>query len=795
MGSSDNGGAPAIGGTFSGGNANVYGSAALATNSWTHVAATYDGGALRLFVNGTQVSSVAQNGSIATSANPLQIGGDGIYGQYFQGAIDEVRIYNRALSQAEIQADMGVAIGNSVMPPANLTATSVSNAQVNLAWSAASSNLGISSYRVERCQGAGCGSFALIAALSSTAFNDTTVAASMTYRYRVQAVDRGGNTSAYSNISNAFTGMVVRPPIVAITPIQTQQFTVTGANPTGATWLVDGVAGGSAAVGTITGGGLYTPPSVAGAHTVTARTADQSQSASSAVNVATYAGKFTHHNDNLRTGANLGETALTPANVNSTNFGKLLTWQLDGNMHASALYVAGVNVPGVGLRNVIYAATEHDSVYAFDADGTSASPLWQKSFINPAAGVTTVPANDTGECCDIVNEIGITSTPVIDPATRTLYVVAKTKEVSGSNTTYVQRLHALDIATGAEKFGSPVVIQASVPGSGTGSQGGQVAFDPLRENQRPALLLSNGVVYLAFASHGDQQPYHGWVLGYNAATLQRVMAYNATANGSGGGIWHSGGGPAADAAGNVYFVTGNGTFDANAGGTNYGDSFVKLSPAGTVVDYFTPSNQAGLSAANFDLGSSGILLLPDQPGAHPHLALSAGKNESIKVVDRDNMGHFNANNDNQIVQSLVNIFPNGTPEPGNYNAAVYFNGTVYFAPVNDSVMAFGLSNGLLTTSPTSTTAEVYTYPGGAISVSANGSTNGIVWAVQRNGSIAPGGLRAYDATNLGVQLYNSDQAGLRDTLDVAAKFSVPLVANGKVFVGSMSQVTVYGFLP
>jgi hypothetical protein len=380
---------------------------------------------------------------------------------------------------------------------------------------------------------------------------------------------------------------------------------------------------------------------------------------------------------------------------------------------------------------------------------------------------------------------------VIDPATGTLYVVAKTKEPSG----YVQRLHALDITTGAEKFGGPVVIQATVQGNGDGSQGGHLPFNPLRENQRPALLLSNGVVYMAFGSHGDVPPYHGWVLGYNATTLQQVMAFNATPNGSGAGIWQSGGGPAADTAGNVYFVTANGTFNANTNGVDYGDSFVKIDSTGAVLDYFTPHNQASLSAANFDLASSNLMLLPDQPGAHPRLALSAGKNEAIHVVDRDNMGRFNANNDNQIVQSLVNMFPNGTPEPGNYNAPVYLNGTVYFGPVNETLMAFRLTNGLLPPLPTSRTTEVYTYPGGAISATANGSTSGILWAVQRNGSVAPGGLRAYDAANLGTQLYSSDQAGIRDVLDVAAKFSVPLVANGKVYVGSMTQLTVYGLLP
>ena len=792
-GSSTNGGVIAAGGTFAGANATLYGSSALPVNAWSHLAATYDGAFLRLYVNGTQISSQALTGAIATSNNPLQIGGDSLYGQFFQGAIDEVRIYNRALAQAEIQADMNAPLGYSIVPPTNLVATVVSATQVNLTWTAAQSNLGISSYRIERCQGTACSTFGLFATTTTTAFSDTTVVANATFRYRVQAVDGGSNASAYSNVAEVYTGLTIRPSIASLTPIETRQFAVTG-NPTGVAWSVDGVAGGTVSSGTITTGGLYTPPGVAGVHTVTATSSDLSQSANATVYVTTYAGKFTHHNDNFRTGANVSENVLSPATVNSTNFGKLFTWQLDGTMHASPLYVANVNVPGVGLRNVLYAATEHDSVYAFDADGMSATPLWKTSFINPAGGVTTVPPTDTGECCDIAGEIGITGTPVIDPSTRTLYVVAKTKEVSGG-TAYVQRLHALDIATGAEKFGGPVVIQASVPGSGGGSVSGQVSFGGLRENQRPALLLSNGVVYIAFAAHGDQPPYHGWVLGYNAATLQQVVAHNATPDGDGAGIWQSGGGLAADSSGNVYYITGNGTFDANSGGTSYGDSFVKLNASGAVLDYFTPHNQAALNAANFDLGSSGLMLLPDQPGLHPHLALSAGKNEAIHVVDRDNMGHYNSSNDNQIVQSLVNIFPNGTPEPGNYNAPVYFNGTVYFGPVNDTLMAFRMNNGLLSVTPTSKSSEVYTYPGGPIAVSANGTSDGILWAVQRNGSAAPGGLRAYDAGNLAVQLYNSDQAGSRDTLDVAAKFSVPLVANGKVFVGSISQLTVYGLLP
>jgi len=411
------------------------------------------------------------------------------------------------------------------------------------------------------------------------------------------------------------------------------------------------------------------------------------------------------------------------------------------------------------------------------------------SFINPAAGVTTVPNNDTGECCDITPEIGITGTPVIDPGTGTLYVVAKTKE--GTNS-YFHRLHALDIATGAEKFGGPVVIQASVAGTGNGSQNGIVPLDQLHENQRTALLLYNGVVYFGFGSHGDIQPYHGWLLGYNATTLQQVLAYNPTRNGEGGGIWQSGGGLTIDAAGNFYFATGDGTFDADTGGVDFADSFLKVNASGSVLDYFTPHDESTLDTNNLDLDAGGMILLPDQPGAHPHLLVSAGKNGSIYLVDRDNMTHFHTSDQNP--QTLAGIFPFGTPLPGNYSSPVYFNGSVYFGPVADTVQSFRLTNGLLSTSPTSTSPETYPYPGGSLAISANGTSNGILWAVQKNGT-ASGVLRAYNAANLTQELYSSAQAGSRDTFGVpAAKFSIPLVVNGKVFVATERSLVVFGLL-
>jgi hypothetical protein len=601
------------------------------------------------------------------------------------------------------------------------------------------------------------------------------------------------------NLVSTGAGFSIAPRVSVVTPTLSQQFSVVGGTGGNLVWSVDGVVGGDGTRGTITSGGLYTPPATGGTHTVTVTTA-QLQTSSAAVYVTTYAGTFTYHNDNLRTGQNLDETVLTPTNVNPTTFGKLFAYALDGLSIASPLYVAGVTISGQGVHNVVYVATEHDSVYAFDADGNSAAPLWQRSFLGP--NVTTVPSDDTGECCDISPEIGITGTPVIDNSTSTLYVVAKTKE--GRNA-YVQRLHALDLGTGVEKFGGPVVVQASVPGTGNGSTGEQVAFDPLRENQRASLLLNHGVVYIGFGSHGDVQPYHGWLLGYSASTLQQVMAFNVSPNADGGGIWQANGGPATDATGNIYLVTGNGAFDGDSGGQDFGDSFLRIAPNGTVADYFTPWNQGVMNANDFDLGAAGPLLLPDQPGPHPHLMVSAGKNGTVYLVDRDAMGHYSGTtNDNQIVQSLVEIFSFGFPEPGNYSAAVYFNGTVYFGPIADNIQAFPITNGLLRTTALTRSADVFKYPGATMAISAAGSTNGILWAIQRNsdcgvelscGTATPGVLKAYDASNLETLLYSSDQMGSRDMFDFATKFSVPLVANGKVFVGSLGQLTVYGLLP
>lgn len=497
---------------------------------------------------------------------------------------------------------------------------------------------------------------------------------------------------------------------------------------------------------------------------------------------------LTYHNDNARAGANLAETTLTPALVNASDFGQLFTDAVNGAVYAQPLYKSGVNVPGRGSLDLVFVATEHDSVYAFDANHPGPA-VWQDSFINPAAGVTTVADADL-HSSSISPEVGITGTPVIDPTTGTLFVVAFTKEVTGGNTTFVQRLHALDLATGAEKLGGPVVIQATAPGSGQGGDGATVTFDALHQNQRPGLLLDNGVVYITWASFDDRTPYHGWVIGYNAQTLQQVAVFDSTPDGGLGGIWQAGAAPAADAQGNIYLVTGNGTFDAGspaAPNDDYGDSFLKLTPtpAGlTVTSFFTPFNQNLLDARDEDLGSGGPVLLPDQAGPSPQLLVGAGKEGKVYLLDRNSLGGFNPSADH-VVQELPGAVTSAFDTPA------YFNGAIYYGGVGDTLKAFNLSGGLLSAGPTQATSQSFGYPGATPSVSANGSTDGIVWVVQ-NGPTAV--LRAFAAGDLGTELYDSSQAGMRDQLGPGVKFAVPTIVNGKVYVATQTGLAVFGLL-
>ena len=496
---------------------------------------------------------------------------------------------------------------------------------------------------------------------------------------------------------------------------------------------------------------------------------------------------LTYHNDLARTGQNLAETTLTPASVNMRQFGKLFSYPVDGYVYAQPLYLPGVAIPGKGTHNVVFVATEHDSVYAFDADNGLSAPLWQVSFLDPASGVTTVPYQNVFNCNQIVPEIGITGTPVIDPASGTLYVVAMTMEVSGGSTNYAHRLHALDLTTGAERPGSPVLIQASVPG--TGDKGTTVTFIPKNYKSRPGLLLLNDVVYTSWSSHCDASTYHGWLIGYDAQTLSQVSVYNNTPNGNQGSFWASGAAPAVDAEGNIYLDAGNGTFDADSGGSDLGESFIKLSTSGglSVVDYFAPFNQLDLNRRDLDTGSSGTLLLPDSAGspAHPHLLTSAGKEGRIYLLDRDNLGHFQDGSDSQIVQSLPGAVG------GMFSIPAYFNGTVYFSGAGDNLKAFPIANAALATTPSSQSATKFGGLGAVPSVSANGATNGIVWVIESSSS---GILRAYDAGNLANELYDSGQNRARDALGSYVKFSTPTIAHGKVYAGTQNSLAVFGLL-
>lgn len=512
---------------------------------------------------------------------------------------------------------------------------------------------------------------------------------------------------------------------------------------------------------------------------------------------------LTYHNDDGRTGANLQETELTPSDVNAAQFGKLFSYPLDGQTYAQPLLVSNLTIPGQGVQNVVFAATEHDSVYAFDTDsnaGPDGGLIWHDSFINPQAAVTTVPSADTGASV-IQLEIGITGTPVIDRSTNTLYVVAETKEIIDGAAHYVQRLHALDLVSGAEKFGGPVTIAdtiydgtnfsfvsgPSVPGTGDGSDSsGMLYFNALRELQRSGLLLLNGVVYIAWASNGDVAPYHGWVIGYDAQTLTTASMFCDTPDGSDGGIWMSGGAPAADADGNIYLMTGNGTFDADAGGNDYGDSFVKLSTSHgklTPVDFFAPFNQSVLASQDLDLGAGGVMLPPDQSGPISQEVIGGSKTGILYVLDRTRLGGFNAASD-QVVQ-----------EVGQYTSVfdtpAYFNGWVYVHNINDVIRAYQLTDGLLS-GPVSSGPDKYSYPGDSPSISADGSDNAIAWDVDYNAFGGTAVLHACDATDLSRELYNSSQAGTRDQLDAGTRFAVPTVGDGHVFVGTSDSLAVFG---
>jgi outer membrane protein assembly factor BamB len=498
---------------------------------------------------------------------------------------------------------------------------------------------------------------------------------------------------------------------------------------------------------------------------------------------------LTYKNDLSRSGQNLSESTLTPANVAAATFGLLRNLPVDGKVDAQPLYVSRLSVSG-SAHNVVFAATEHDSVYAFDAD--TGSVLWHVTLL--AAGETL---SDTHGCGQVTPEIGVTSTPVIDRsagARGTLYVVAMSKDASSN---YHQRLHALDLTTGAELLNGPTEITAAYPTAA----GGATMFNPGQYEERAALLLLNGTIYTSWTSHCDIAPYFGWIIAYSASTLARTTVLNVAPNSGGVGpaIWMSGGGPAADSAGNIYLLTANGAFettlDANGFPSNqdYGNSFLKISTAGgslSVADYFTMYNEVAESSADQDLGSGGEMLLPDltdSTNTVRHLVIGAGKDGNIYVVNRDSMGKFSSSSNSQIWQQV-----SGALGSGIFSTPAYFNGTVYYGDVDATLKAFAISGAKLAATPQSQSATQFVRPGTAPSVSANGTSNAIVWAHENTD---PAVLHAYDAANLAHELYNSNQAaGNRDHFGTGNKFITPVVADGKVFVGTTAGVAVFGLL-
>jgi hypothetical protein len=491
---------------------------------------------------------------------------------------------------------------------------------------------------------------------------------------------------------------------------------------------------------------------------------------------------LTQHNDVSRSGLNPNETFLTPQNVTVSQFGKLFTQNVDGIIVGQPLYASNVLMNDGNVHNVVFVATQHNTVFAFDADsnlGNDASPLWSVSL--DGAG-TTDPIADYGCTGTHFTEIGVTSTPVIDPGKTTVYVVSKT--VTAGQRAF--SLHALNISTGSELLGGPVVITGT-----TSSSNGSGTFNPMYQLQRPALLLENGTLYIGFGGNGcDEYAYNGWMFAYDSQTLAQTAAFLVTPDGTRGSIWQGGSGPAADEFGNIYVATANGTYDGPTGESDFGDSVLKMGWNGNsfgVLDYFTPYNQLQLAQQDLDLGSAGPLILPDQPGLYPHELMAGGKQGTLYLINRDNEGQFNPATDD-VIQSIPDAVVNeltGVPS--------YWNGSVYVAGELDYIKQFALINGALTTTPVSQTTVAFTGTGPAsTSISANGNSNAILWAIAHNSNT----LYAFDPTNLANEFYNSGQAAKqRDKLGPVIRFATPTVSNGKVYIGGESTLTVYGLLP
>jgi len=628
-----------------------------------------------------------------------------------------------------------------------------------------------------------------------TSGTQSSAAITTTTSYSLVCTGAGG-TSNTAQASVTVGTLSLSPSIAALTLSQTQQYTATV--PVGSvSWSVDGVAGGNSSVGIVSSTGLYTAGTAAGTHTITATsTANASFTASAVAAVTDLAGVYTYHNDLARDGVNAQEYALTTSNVNTTSFGKLFSCTVDGAVYAQPLWVSGLTINGA-RHNVVFVATEHDGLFAFDADQSPCVTLWSANLIDGShganAGETTVPAGTSGYLVgsgsgDITPEVGVTGTPVIDPTHGILYVVSKS--VSADQTTFYQRLHAINLLTGAEENGSPTVIGATYPGTGDG--GTSDAFSARPENERSGLALVNGVVYIAWASHEDTPPYYGWVIGYSysGSAFTQTAVYNATPNAHYGGIWMGGGAPAADENNNLYVITGNGNFDvtnASAPTNDYGDSLLELQSGTLAVgQYFTPSDQASDNSGDADFGAGGTAILADLPGEPvQHLIMGGGKDGSLYALNRDTLGGLGDSAAVQKVSIGHPIFVTGA----------YWNQYFYLAGLGGPLAAYQLNPSVPTFTSAASSSNTFGFPGSTPAISATGTQNGIVWALNTSAyctnqskSCGPAVLYAYTALNVASELWDSSEESA-DAAGNAVKFAVPTIANGKVYVGTRGNNT------
>jgi hypothetical protein len=623
---------------------------------------------------------------------------------------------------------------------------------------------------------------------SSGALNATTT-------YSLSCSGAGGTSNVSTATVTIANGMVtVAPSVAAITLAQNQQFAATAPGGGAASWTVDGIAGGNSSVGTIGASGVYVPGSAVGTHAIVATSvANSSESGSAVVAVTDLTGVYTYHNDLARDGANTHEFALTPLNVNTSSFGKLFSCATDGAIYGQPLWVSGVQINGA-QHNIVIVATGHNSLFAFDADASPCVTLWTSNLIDTSHGATSgetpVPSGPTGNLVgvghgDITPELGVIGTPVIDQNGNTLYAVSKS--VSSSQTTFYQRLHAIDLTNGNEKPGSPVLIAGTFPGSGS-----TVTFSARQQNQRSGLVLLNGVVYIAWSAHEDALPYYGWVMSYayNGTSFVQGNVLNVTPNTQSAGIWMGGGAMAVDSNNSLYALTGNGTFDATsvaAPNNDYGDSLLQMSPALSITQYFTPSNQLSDSQGDRDFGSGGAAVLADLPAGSPvtHLLMGGGKDGSLYVFNRDHLGGFGDTNAVQQLPLGHSIFSTGA----------FWNNNFYIAGAGGALNSFSLNTSMAQFTFASASTQLYKFPGGTPSVSAAGAQAGIVWILDNNlyctkqsSGCGAAVLHAYDATNLASELWNSAMSP-SGAAGNAVKFTVPTIANGKVYVGTRGDNT------